>query len=302
MKKITMWFMYFLMLISLGFVSCSSISGSRDSRSFAGRWDYVVLEVLEGMPGCYYTQVLTRTYQLADGVNRSIIGYYTRRVDRAWIGSPPNNCVLPGTHAQPHYMTRFDNWAVLGTFATNDKQSVSATGAGCSGDCEDVYPLSDFKVLLEKANGKLYDTDLVSNASRILVFRDSFERQRDERNAAQSFKGLIQPLLNGECNLFYISSLASVTQARITQETFCTFGRQVAALVPDIIRDEPLFSTAPTAGAIFGVTGRWELVEGDVLVQRYFVLNDANQGIIISGVLRKQSNGDWKVLDLVPIY
>ena len=290
-----------LLLLTLCIAHSDALS-AQTVGPLVGRWDNVSIALPNSGNSCRYIEIVTRAYDLAAGMNHSVQGAYTRTLDRRWFSMPAQDCVLPGQHAQPYGMTRIDSWFVQGQPIAPDKQSITANLTGCIGDCGDQMNLTDkFDITLTREGSKVYELDpAAAGPAGTNAFRSATDRESDEQGAAGSFRQLLQPLLNGDCNEFFSNSLDPGIQASVKQDLFCSYGRDLAAALPTIIRDNPMMQFAPTASLIYGLTRQLLIGDGDVLVQRYLVLNAAGQGIPLAAVLRKQNDGTWRVLDIVP--
>jgi hypothetical protein len=124
--------------------------------------------------------------------------------------------------------------------------------------------------------------------------------EQEEGAASNALLPLMRPLIQGDCNYFFANSLDESAQQALSQENFCAVGRSLGQLLRGVISDKSMTSHAVSLGTIRGVTRPLLIGERDVLVQRYFILNEQQQGVVVNAVLRKQQNGSWKILDLVP--
>ena len=111
---------------------------------------------------------------------------------------------------------------------------------------------------------------------------------------------LVQPLLEGKCDEFLFRSVDVGSKQRFPRDLMCVFSNQLTQLLPTVIRHEKSLAYSPTFAQVTGLGGPLILSEGDVLVQRFLVVNTAGNGLFLGGALRRQENGAWKVLDLVP--
>ena len=265
----------------------------------AGTWETKELIIKEAAPGCRYVESVTATFQLAAGINNSVAGYLTRAFDRGWWIALPG-CVMPGVNMVPGYTLRQDGWSVAGELVGRETQQLKGVYTGCNTDCKEPWsPPASFEIGLVRRPGGL-SAGLLKGIVGTTMFRDSYQSQLDAANASESFMGLVQPLLDGKCDEFLLRAVDAGSRQRFSRDLLCAYSAQLRRLIPNVIRHEKTQAHAFTLAQVKGLTGPLLLSEGDVLVQRYVVINTAGGGIFLGGALRRQPDGSWKVLDLVP--
>lgn len=264
-----------------------------------GTWETKELLIKEAAVGCRYLEAVTATFQLAAGINNAVNGSLTRRFERMWWTANPG-CVLPGVNTSPGFTLRQDSWIVSGEPNGRDTQRLKGVYAGCTTDCKEPWtPPNSFEIeFVRKVDGM--SGGLLNGIVGTTMFRDTFQTQVDSSNASESFMKLLQPLLDGSCEAFLLQSVDAGSRQRFPRDLTCAFGTQLKQLLPTIVRHERSQAHSPTLAQLVGMGGPLLLSEGDVLVQRFVVVNTAGNGVHLSGVLRKQADGSWKLRDIVP--
>jgi hypothetical protein len=264
----------------------------------AGTWETRELTIKDAAAGCRYVEAVTATFQLAAGINNAVAGYLTRRFERSWWLASPG-CVLPGVNTNPGFTLRQDNWAVTGEPQGRETQRLKGVYAGCTTDCKEPWnPPGSFEIdLVRRPVGM--SGGLLKGLVGTTMFRDSYQSQLEAANASEAFMMLVQPLLDGRCDEFLLRSMDASSKRRFPRDLICAFGTQLTQLLPTVIRHEKSQAHSATLAQVTGMTGPLVLSEGDVLVQRFLVVNSAGNGLFLGAALRKQADGSWRVLDLV---
>ena len=276
-----------------------SASAAWPQNPHAGTWETSELSIKEAAPGCRYVETVVATFQLAAGVNNTVSGNLVRKFGRRWWVWAPG-CEMPGISTNPIFTLRQDMWLVSGTPQQHNTQHVKGVYAGCSTDCKDPWtPPHSFEMDLVRTPDGMTG-ELLQGIVDTTTFRDSYQPQLDASSASEAFMKLVRPLLEGKCDEFLLNSVDAGSEPRYLRDKICAFSSQLAKLVPTIIRDEKMQAFAPTLAQVAGTSGPLFISEGDVLVQRFIVVNTAGNGIQLGGVLRKQSDGSWRLRDLVP--
>ena len=265
----------------------------------AGSWETKELIIKEAAAGCRYVETVTATFQLAASINNAVAGSLTRAFDRGWWLANPG-CVMPGVNMVPGFTLRQDGWAVSGEMVGRETQRLKGVYTGCTTDCKEPWsPPESFEIGLVRRPGGL-SAGLLKGIVGTTMFRDSYQSQLDSANASEAFIGLVQPLLDGKCDEFVLRSVDAVSRQRFPRDLICAYSARLRQFIPNVIRHEKSQAHSPTLAQVMGFSGPLLLSEGDVLVQRYVVINTAGGGIFLGGTLRRQPDGSWKVLDLVP--
>lgn len=263
-----------------------------------GTWETRELAIKEATASCRYVEAVTATFQLAAGINNAVAGSLTRRFERWWWLANPD-CVMPGTNTIPGFTLRQDMWLVQGELQGSDTQRLKGVYAGCTTDCKEPWsPPTSFEIELVRRPGGM-SSGLMKSIVGTTMFRDADQSQLDAATASEAFVKLVQPLLEGNCDEFLLHSVDAGSRRSFPRDLICAFSAQMRQLVPTVVRHEKTQAYSPTLAQVMGMSGPLVLTEGDVLVQRFLVVNIAGNGIYISGALRKQGDGSWKVRDLV---
>lgn len=285
---------------SLVLIAPLLLSGSAMAQNpHAGTWGTTELSIKEAAPGCRYVEVVTATFQLAAGVNNAVAGNLTRQFERSWwLASPA--CVMPGVNTHLGYTFRQDMWLVQGEWKNHDTQRLKGVYGGCGTDCKNSWaPPESFDIEFVRTSSGM-SGGLLTGIVGSTMFRDSYQAGIDAATASEALMALLQPLLEGKCDEFLVRSVDVASRLRGPGDPLCAFSAQMAQLLPTIVRHQMSHANSVTLASVMGMSGPLILTEGDVLVQRYVVTNAAGNGIFLGAALRKQGNGTWKVLDLVP--
>jgi hypothetical protein len=274
-------------------------TGAWAQNPHAGTWETRELSIREAAAGCRYVEAVTATLQLAAGINNAVTGNLTRRFERSWWLANPG-CVLPGVNTNPGFTLRQDMWLVQGEPRGRNTQRLKGVYAGCSTDCKEPWsPPGTFEIELVRRPGGMAG-GLLKGIVGATMFRDSYQSQLDSANASEAFMKLVQPLLEGKCDEFLLHSVDADSRQRWPRDLICAFGTQLTQLVPTVIRHEKSRAYSPMLAQVMGMGGPLVLSEGDVLVQRFLVVDAAGDGLFLGCALRRQGDGSWKVRDLVP--
>lgn len=278
-------------------------TSAQQPNPLTGRWVNVVLsEQASGDPQCRYMEVMTRRYDLAGGSNGSIHGIYSRMRELLWLTKATPDCDFLERKRLTDGYLRADTWLVQGNpLESGIMVDIVGHYDRCLGDCDRSLAIAEnFTTRVKLEGRRFYDMGDRPPESLLLFVADSV-KEEDELQANESFRRLLQPLLDGDCNSFYRNSTDQMLRRVISQELFCQLGRRVSDLIPTVSTDEPLFAYRVTLGSLHPPNGSLQLLtDGDVIVQRFFVISGAGGGIPIGAVLRKQSDGSWKVAVFAP--
>lgn len=278
------------------FLPCAPASAQSP---YAGTWETREILLKEASSGCRHLEIVVATFQLASGVNNTVTGNLARRFERSWWMSNPG-CVMPGVNSQPGFTLRQDSWVVSSEPLGRDVQRLKGVYAGCATDCKEPWsPPSSFEIEMARKPGGL-SAGALKGIVNATAFRDAYQTQVDAAKAAEAFMRLMRPILEGRCDEFLSGSIDAQARQRFPRDLTCAFGAQLRQLVPTVIRHERSHAHMPTLAQVMGMGGPLMLSEGDALVQRFLVINDAGNGIFLGAALRKQADGSWRVLDLVP--
>lgn len=267
-----------------------------------GNWDNKTVSLQRSSSMCSYIEIVHNRYTIFPSFNGTVTGDHQRVLNRFWNAKLSPDCKMPGATGRREFISRQDSWIFQGQLGPENSQRLSLIASGCEGDCG-VGPISALpaQVTIIRDGERLIERDVDETAASVRVFRRAQERETNEREADRAFRTLYQPLLDGECNQFFRLSLDASTSSAVNQSDFCSFAQQVAALTPTVLRDESGFAHGPSLSPLRGLTRQLFLVDGDVVVQRFFVIDPGGGGISIGLVLRKQLDSSWRVLDLLPL-
>ena len=274
-------------------------TGAWAQNPHAGTWETREFTIKEAAAGCRFVESVTATFELAAGNNNAVAGSLTRRFERSWWLANPG-CMMPGVNTIPGFTVRQDMWLVQGEPQGRDTQRLKGVYAGCGTDCKEPWsPPASFETELVRRPGGM-STGLLKGIVGTTVFRDSYRSQLDSANASEAFMKLVQPLLEGRCDEYLLRSVDAGSRQRLQRDLICTFSTQLTQLVPTVIQHQKSHALSPTLAQVMGMGGPLLLSEGDVLVQRFLVINAEGDGVFLGGALRRQGDGSWKVWDLVP--
>ncbi|MEC4593813.1 hypothetical protein VPG91_22625 [Nitrospirillum amazonense] len=279
-------------------VGISFAAAAQADRNFVGKWSNLSLELTGRQGQCRSLDVITRSYDLHPAMNHTVEGLYTRQLQRVWLAPPATaGCLLAGQHANKDFMLRFDNWAITPVdINTAEESSFTAILIGCTGDCGDDWKLQEsFALSLRHDGDRVVET---VRGSSPMILRRSEDREGLERRADAAFMPLMRPLLQGDCNEFYRSSLDGSTHRQIPQDKFCQFGRDFSVIIGNVTTDKHKFAFAPASAILSLGPVTMLLGDGDVLVQRILELN-GESNYFLTAALREQPDHSWRVLGLV---
>jgi len=277
----------------------SVASAQQVSNPLAGRWDAKTLVIGDAGPGCKFLDVTIQSYDLSPSMNNSVSGQYTRMFTRSWLTSKMSNCQLPGQHTNPEWLMRSDSWVLSSLSQGQGRQRITGTSIGCVGDCSDAAPNAPFAATLRREGPLVIVSNEEPNSQGSTRLRPQEDRLLDERTAADAFRSLLQPLIDGDCNGFYVRSFDAVVQRTVDQGQFCVIASQIKQIIPTVYGDRSMSSYAPTIATVPGAFGPILMVDGDVLVRSLIVTTPGGGGLILPAVLRKQQDGSWRILGLV---
>lgn len=265
-----------------------------------GKWISKEIKLIRLDKSCAYVEVVQGIYELVAGLNHSIYGTFSRIAQQnIWSGDPA--CTLPGSD-HPQGKVRFDGWAVNGTYVSPSDQDVDFSYMGCKGNCEtDPYASRGIKTRIF-ADGSVLKQQAISTIVNTTEFRKEITVEQEEAEASRAFWQLYKPLAEGSCNQFINQSLHAATKSKADMKSVCTFSYELAKLLPGVLTTEASHSYLATNGNVQGIfLGPIALSSGDAVVARFLVLRSDNFGIFAGAVLRKQADGAWKILDIVPM-
>lgn len=271
---------------------------ARAQNPHAGTWETSELTIKGVTAECLYVETVTATFHLAAGINNAVAGYLTRRFERSWWLTNPG-CVLPGVDGNPGFTLRQDNWAVTGEPQGRDTQRLKGVYAGCTTHCNEAWnPPGTFEIELVRRPAGM-SGGFLKGIVGPTMYRDSYQSQLDSANASGALMKLVQPLLEGRCDEFLLRSMDEASKRRVSRDVMCAFGTQLRLLIPTVIRHEKSQAHSATLAQVQGAHGPLLLSEGDVLVKRFLVVTIAGDGVFFGAALRKQTDGSWRVLDIV---
>lgn len=265
---------------------------------FAGVWESREVVIKEAEPGCRYVESLTAIFQLTAGINNTVDGFLTRRFERNWWLAGPS-CQMPGA-ASPLFTNRQDSWRVHGEPSGKATQQIKAVYDSCTTHCKEPWdPPQTIAVDLVRRDGGL-TSGLLQGVTATTRYRDSFRAQLDAAEASEAMMALLLPLVEGRCDEFITGSVDPDSKKRFPRDPLCAMSAMYKQLVPNIIRHEKAQAYSVSLGQVNGGAGPLLMSEGDALVQRFVVFNNAGNGVFMGAVLRKQADGKWRVIDVVP--
>jgi hypothetical protein len=267
--------------------------------ALVGRWHSREVHLVRVDATCVYVENTEAIFDLASGINSTLIGTFSRVFHRAvWSTTP--TCTLPGVHALRDVMMRFDKWSVISDYIDAARQHIVAHGTGCSGDCADPLKFPQkFEMQLQR-NGPVLTAEPLSGVVNSVKYRSSLEFEQNEAGATKAFWDLYKPLVEGNCNQFFVHSLDPEIKRRISQGVLCKYGHQLAELTPLVMRTEPAYAFSASIGTVPALTGPLLLRPEDVLVQRFLVFDQGGSGVAAGAVLRRNEDNIWKIVDFVP--
>jgi hypothetical protein len=203
----------------------------------------------------------------------------------------PNHGIMPNGYA------RTDGWAVYGT-SKQSELSLSGAYSKCLGDgCPDMTGIQErFEVNLKvSGEGKLLD--FIDGASVSFVRAEVDDRWRREAN--QAFRGLIQPILDGDCNKYLSTSLDAAVRATIVgkEDAYCSLLAQEYKLLEGLTNERPMYSYLVTSG-VLSLAGSPLYLDSEILIQKFFSGTDGS-GVSITAVLRRQRDNSWRIRALL---
>ncbi|USX26049.1 hypothetical protein NHH73_26370 [Oxalobacteraceae bacterium OTU3CINTB1] len=263
-----------------------------------GRWISREVSIDRVSPGCEFINEIESSYDLAGGINGATIGTF-RRIWQRHVWSTDIHCQLPAEGGKKPVTLRFDSWGVMGEYANQTRQNVSAAYLGCQGDCKQEFEIGiQFQMHLIYENGELLG-QVVPGITNTVKYESAFSVERNQVAASSAYWPLFKPLTEGNCNQFVNKSLDADTRTRVHPK-FCEYGYGLAKILPKVFTTEPVYAFAATLGTVRGVNGPIVLRSGDVLVARMLVWGGNEDGGVFTGaVMRKQADGTWKIADLV---
>lgn len=288
-----------LLVASLPFPAEAQLPGS----DLIGDWTHVRLtEPADSAPGCRYFKIETREYQLAPGWNGEVHGTYQRRTRPVWAQPPiagPGQCPMRNGNLElPPW--RNDFWSVQGTRGADGSLHLRAIWSQCGGPgCSDGTEVAEqFETILTTRPGGALDAGSGSGDGQ-LPFTASAEVRADEQAAAASVPELLRPLREGDCSRFYADSLDPSLSRTLPQDSFCEIYREIGRLLATAHEGTSPDPARISLGIARGIAPV-ALVDGDVLVMRYFVVGAAGELYIFVAMLHRQGDGSWRFLRVPP--
>lgn len=267
------------------------------SRSLIGDWTHVTLtEAADSEPNCRYVRIVVRDYHIEPGWNNEVSGSYLRHYWHLWIhrdGLESDQCAS-GRRREDLPGNRSDSWNLSGVVNSGGGE-FRAIHSGCDGACDDGTELQDeFVTTLRLAPEGAWDIGKGTGegAFRLIGRR----RALDEGEAAnEALDGLLQPLSDGNCNLFYAQSLDRAFQEKMPSDVFCRGAAPFATLLGQALYRAPMPIIIRVSSALLHAgPNALILGDGDVLVVTKFVLNRAGGGFSLIFVMRRHAEG-WRL-------
>lgn len=272
---------------------------ARAQSAHVGKWTSKEINLIRLGKSCAYVEVTQSIYELLAGMNRSVYGNFNRLSQQS-IWSGDLNCRLPGS--DPNGKMRLDGWAVSGTPASPNLQNLDFSYMGCKGSCENELRLPQKTKTKIFADGSSLKGEVIFRVTNSTEFRRDLSVEQDEAEASKAFWPLYQPLAQGNCNHYLTHSLDAEAKGAVDAKNVCTFSYELVKLLPHVIGTEPSQAHSAAKGNIQGLfLGPLTLRTGDVLVARFLVVTETSMRVLAGAVMRKQADGAWKILDIVPI-
>lgn len=180
-------------------------------------------------------------------------------------------------------------------------QRLSGKYVSCTTDCRDPWtPPSTFETEFVLRDGGVFSAGALTGILAAAEFRDSYQAQLDSAEASEAYVPLIRPLIEGKCDEFLLRSVDAGFIKRFPRDALCALAAQHRQLMPNVIRTDKAQAYSLSLASVNGAAGPILLGGGDVLVQRFFVLTTDGNGLLMGAALRKQRNGSWLLVDIVP--
>lgn len=289
-----------LLALTVGFLVSPGSASAQVRSPTVGTWDHKTISWQLAAPGCSFIEVVHSQYTILPRGNGATQGGYLRMLARMWSAIPAQGCQLPGAEGRP-YLLRADSFSLEGLPGSDGTQRLVLTATSCVGNCQVGPDPAPQTLHVVSRNGEtLVERTTDGGATSVRILRQVQERIANEGESERAFRPLYQPLLDGACHRFYELSLDPSTSAAIDQSTFCGFAQQMASLTPAVIHDMPSYSLGPSAARLNGMLRQHLLVDGDVIVQRHFVVDQGGATVPVTLVLRRQPDNSWRILDFVP--
>ena len=291
-----------LMALAIVLLTVWACSANTLVQAFEGEWRYTELvEDKASSPNCRLFHITTRQYSLKSQLDGRLAGNYFRENRPLWLG-PANDCPSEVGPANPGKLYRTDLWFVLEIGRNGNHLSIRGEYDTCVGACTNgAHVLPQFQALLRQQNGMLID--ILEDSNQQLIFISESTAVVAEQDASDRMFKLLEPLYEGECTRFYENNMDPIVRANTPKTEFCRAAQRLRELMPPILYHSPLTATYFTVGE-FGHLGDGTLrqVWGglDVLVEQVFIVTPDGGNVPVAAVLRKQSDGTWKVLVPIP--
>ena len=295
-KRLTLLSLVFLLVLMALEISIADC--------FEGKWRHTELIELDASEAdCRVFKVITRTYDLTENADGSVSGLYAREYRLLWVG-PANDCAEefnpePGSAIGSY---RIDGWQLRGAEYRAEEVEVEGHYSNCVGDCDNdaFFVDSNFRTTLFLRSGYLVD---VHDDDYQFVFLPNSLTASLEREAAEKMFKLIVPLYEGKCNQFYEDNLDPQVKSNFPRTEFCRVVQRLGRLMPEILYHNDLTAIYFAVARFARPPMKEELnVWGglDVFVEQMFVVRPDGGSVPVAAVLRKQSDGSWKVLMPTP--
>jgi hypothetical protein len=273
------------------------------SGTLAGHWTNVIMSAVnESAPGCRYYETETRRYDLDRNADGQAVGGYLLERHRLWMGQVPDTCEIPQHGPLKSAMYRSDSWSLLGALDAGGKLRLSAVYLSCIGDCTGDAPPAKFSTTLSRSGEAVIDT--FDTAMPQMVFLSAEKRERTEKEAIEALPALLQPLADGNCNQFYLSSLDLTSRTLIAapMDVYCKLAKPLSFILANVPVDHPAYSVVTSYGLLMPLNAPAGampvLLAGDVVIERFRTDAEGTGGLWVSAVLRKQPNGAWRIRNI----
>lgn len=289
------------MTVAVAIGCCNRNASAQALNPYSGDWISRGVTQISLVPGCTFLEVRTFRLALTPGMNQTSSGQLFRSIERVWWTKMHEECRLPGEQVGVPGVSRIDGWVVTGQPVPQGRLRIVGVVTDCVGQCalpgdrplrvEATLSLDESRIRIVGGPPDFFPSTTFTVSGRFLEY---------EASAQAQLGLLLRPLLEGNCNQFYLQSLDIAFRLRAPADKFCTVALQISALIPHVIRESHGLSYGVSLGQARGALMPLLLTEGDVIARRYFVVTDAGGNVPIGAAMRRQADGSWRILDLVP--
>ncbi|WP_422039630.1 hypothetical protein [Roseibium sp.] len=270
-----------------------------DVQSFVGDWRHTIItEDEHSTLSCRMLNVTVRRYSLRLTPDERLQGQYGLATNRVVLGSIAG-CDNPPTLTNMEH--RADWWAVLGSLEENGRLDVTAEYDRCYGVCSGVAAKKAFNTKLSIRNGSL--VDFFEDTNQRFFFLKEKEASNLESDASQSLSRLLRPLHERNCVAFLQESMDPQASAALPRTEFCMTTERITKLLGEVLAFETTNSTLFDNASFVNHSNKARLNikgSGDVLVEYLVILDGQGNGVLSWVIMRRQPQGDWKILFFMP--